>query len=194
MRASVARAFAIPLAVLFAGPQAGATSTAAMRIDAFHERLIDVMQMPDFQARRGELAVVVPQVFDVATIARITLGTTWRTLDATQRDEFQRLLTDLIVATYADRFDRYDDQRFECDDGAPAGDGWVVQCRLLRKSGEPVNLDYYLRDAGVFDVVAGGVSDLSLRRAEYGSIVRDDGYEALLRAIRAAIETHRTGG
>ena len=63
----------------------------------------------------------------------------------------------------------------------------MVKTELVRSSGDKVTLDYYFRDAGVFNVVADGVSDLSLRRADYNSIVKSDGYAALLEHLRSKI-------
>jgi ABC-type transporter MlaC component len=48
-------------------------------------------------------------------------------------------------------------------------------------------LNYYFRDSRVFNVVANGISDLSLRRAEYGSIIKEEGYDVLLEQIQNKI-------
>ena len=63
----------------------------------------------------------------------------------------------------------------------------MVKTLLNRASGEPVNLDYYFRGARVFNVVADGVSDLSLRRADYAGIIREEGIEGLVIHIEASI-------
>jgi phospholipid transport system substrate-binding protein len=63
----------------------------------------------------------------------------------------------------------------------------VVRTRLLRPPDAPVTLDYFLRDGRIFDVVADGVSDLSLRRADYASIIQSRGYPALLEDLDASI-------
>ena len=59
----------------------------------------------------------------------------------------------------------------------------MVKTQLVRANGERVNLDYYFNAGSVFNVVADGVSDLSLRRADYNSIIKQEGYDALIRDI-----------
>ena len=157
------------------------------RIDAFHALLIDVMQTARYADRLAALEPAVPGFFDIATVSRITLGRTWRDLDAARKQEFRELLEALIAATYADRFDSFDGQRFERLESLAGRRGWVVKTQLVRANGERVNLDYYFNAGSVFNVVADGVSDLSLRRADYNSIIKQDGYDALIRDIKENI-------
>ena len=44
-----------------------------------------------------------------------------------------------------------------------------------------------LSSGRVFNVVADGVSDLSLRRADYNSIIKREGYDALIQQVEANI-------
>ncbi|MCZ6708912.1 MAG: ABC transporter substrate-binding protein, partial [Gammaproteobacteria bacterium] len=71
--------------------------------------------------------------------------------------------------------------------------GWVVKTELEKSDGERVNLDYYFRGGKVFNVVADGVSDLSLRRADYNSIIKTEGYDRLLSHIRQNIAKRKAG-
>ena len=130
---------------------------------------------------------MIPGFFDIGTVSRITLGRTWRDLDDARKREFRDLLVALIVATYADRFDSFDGQRFERIESLAGRRGWVVKTQLVRANGERVNLDYYFNAGSVFNVVADGVSDLSLRRADYNSIIKQEGYDALIRDIKENI-------
>lgn len=160
---------------------------AAAKIDAFHELLIRIMQTPAQGDRLAALGPAVAGLFDISSISRISLGRTWRSLEEAAKSGFQDLLRALIAATYADRFDSYDGQRFERLGAQPAGRGWVVKTQLVRANGERVNLDYYFNGDAVYNLVADGVSDLSLRRADYNSIIKEKGYDALLRHIEENI-------
>ena len=168
-------------------PGAAAPQVANARVDGFHALLIEVMQTQRFAERAAALEPNVAGFFDIDTISRIVLGRTWRELDDARKLEFRELLEALIVATYADRFDSYDGQRFERLESLPARRGWVVKTQLVRANGERVNLDYYFNGDDVFNVVADGVSDLSLRRADYNSIIKQEGYDALIRHMRENI-------
>ena len=157
------------------------------RTDEFHATLIEALQTGEYTARFGVLEPAVGQLFDFPTIARISLGSTWKTLAAAQQDEFVELLRVLVVSTYADRFDEFDDQRFERTETAATRRGWAVKTELVRGNGERVNLDYYYQGDRVFNVVADGVSDLSLRRADYNSIIKQEGYDALIGRVKANV-------
>ena len=173
--------------VFLLGTAAKARATPAAKVDAFHTLLLEVMQTEGFAARDAKLKPAVPAFFDLHSIARISLGGSWRKLADAQRTVFIRLMDRLIVATYASRFDSYSGQRFERVEEVQAGTGPVIKTQLVRSNGERVNLDYYFRGGKVFNVVADGVSDLSLRRADYGSVIRKEGYDALLEHIEDSI-------
>lgn len=156
-------------------------AAAQQSVDAFHAALESALRSgAPFTTR---LALVEPQVqahFNLTTIARLSLGATWRNLNATEREQFSLALKDLIAATYADRFANDSGQRFEFIGVNPGRRGPVVRTQLVRQSGAPVRLDYHFRDGQIYNVVADGVSDLSLRRADYNSIVKQQSFAALL--------------
>ena len=159
----------------------------AAKVDAFHQLLIQAMQTPAYADRLAALRPAVGALFDIPTISRISLGRTWRALEESAKAGFQDLLRELVIATYADRFDSYDGQRFERLGTQATGRGWAIKTQLVRANGERVNLDYYFNGDAVYNLVADGVSDLSLRRADYNSIIKQRGYEALLRHIEENI-------
>jgi len=169
-------------------PAADETGGAAPAVIRLQDALLEAMRN---HGSRGErevfLAPVVTAVFDLHNIARISLGPTWRELGEPGRADFTARLGILITATYAARFEADKGLSFQilAVDEAPRGQ--VVRTRLLRPPDAPVALDYFLRDGRIFDVVADGVSDLSLRRADYASIIQSRGYPALLEDLDASI-------
>jgi phospholipid transport system substrate-binding protein len=139
-------------------------------VTQFQATLVDVMLTSgDFSQRKATIAPAVAGLFDVATIARVSAGSGWRELRDDQRSSLVDVLHDLISSTYADRR------------------GPIVKTRLLRKTGEPVNLDYYFRNQRAYDVVVDGVSDLSLRRADYSSVIKNDGFDELIALLNQNI-------
>ena len=175
---------------------AQAPQTPAVLIDDFHQQLLGLMQSSAaFAQREQTIAKVIPKVFDLTSIARVSLGrATWKSLDAQAREQFVALLGELVAATYASRFDSFNDQRFELrETTSPRPGRHVVKTELIRSTGERVNLDYYLNKNRVFNVVADGVSDLSLRRADYSAVIKQSGYPALVSQIEASIAAYRAG-
>jgi phospholipid transport system substrate-binding protein len=170
-----------------------ASETAAANVAAFHAVLAAVAKESDQAAREAQLTPIIAEAFDLRRISAISLGRTWRTLSAAQQDAFVELLTVLVVATFADRFDSDTGLQFVTDKVVAVKSGAVVHTRLIRENGDDVSLNYFARNGRVFNVVADGVSDLSLRRADYNSIIKTEGYAALLAHIEAKIDLARSG-
>ena len=169
-----------------AEPVLEAVAHAQNRVQAFHGELIDAVaeQMPTSE-RYERLRPVVAEVFNSPVIARLSLGRTWRDLSADQRSEFAEALADLIAATYADRFRPGAALAFALVKAEPGRRGPVIRTQLERTEGQPVSLDYHFRSGRIYNVVADGVSDLSLRRADYNTVVKTDGFAALLLSMRS---------
>ncbi|MXX30269.1 MAG: hypothetical protein F4Z45_11430 [Gammaproteobacteria bacterium] len=168
-------------------PGWAAADDVAASVERFHAVLIEAMQTEGFGQRKTLLDPAVAEFFDLGTVARISLGPTWRSLAEERRAAFVALIQRLIIATYADRFDSYSGQSFVQGETVAASTGQVVKTVLNRTNDEPVNLDYYFRSGKAFNVVADGVSDLSLRRADYAGIIRAAGYDGLVADIEASI-------
>jgi len=164
-------------------------------IEGFHKTLIAVMQSDaDFESRYATLLPAVSSAFDLDTVSRMSLGSPWRKLDDESRTEFRALMEQLIVSTYAERFDSYNDQHFEITlVSEPRPGRWLVRTLLHRKNDKPVSLDYYFKGVQVFNVVADGVSDLAVRRADYTAVVNEDGYAGLADSVREKIVGLRDG-
>ncbi len=166
------------------------------RIDDFHATLISVMQTnSNFENRFSKLSPVIKKIFDAPNISRISTGKFWRAQEAHSQQEFTNLMFTLITATYADRFVSYNNQVFTIQAVESKGkDRWLVNCLLTKSDGETVTLDYYLREGVIFNVVANGVSDLSLKRADYASILARDGFDGLIAHINQNILEYRQQG
>ncbi len=164
-----------------------AAGEAAAAVDAFHAVVLEAMQTRGFAQRVALLEPAVAAFFDLDAVARISLGPTWRSLAEERRSAFVDLMRRLVTATYADRFDSYSGQSFVRVETVTASTGPVVKAQLNRSNGKPVNLDYYFRGGKAFNVVADGVSDLSLRRADYAGIIRATGHDGLVADIEAGI-------
>ena len=133
-------------------------------VSAWHQSLLANMQAStDYQGRYQQLQPIVNQVFDSSAIARVSLGATWRKLSSEEQQEFIAIVMNTIAATYADRFVDFNGQKFAVLSELENRPGrWVVKTVLTKSDGGTVNLDYYTKDGRIFNVIADGVSDLSL--------------------------------
>lgn len=186
----------IAIIPVFASSMAMADAAApTATIDRLHSALIEVMKNADalrFEGRRDKLAPVITESFDLAYICKIILGRQWDRLSRIERARMIDTFTRLTVATYAARFDGFSGESFRnVEESAMNRGRMLVRTELVRPRDEPVHLDYVLqqREGGwrIVNVVAEGVSDLSLKRADYGPIIKREGFETLIRKLEGQI-------
>jgi len=167
-------------------------------VDRLHQTLLDIMRGGErlgFDGRYETVGPVLERTFDFGTISRIVTGRYWREASEADRIEFVKTFTRLSAATYADRFSDYNGESFRVDGVEQSRSGKVVKTHIVKGSGETVPLDYVLHetDAGgwrIINVVADGVSDLSLKRADYTSVIREAGFESLIRRLDDKIRSY----
>lgn len=181
------------LALLWLGLAASAAepSPAAPVVEGFHHTLIEVMRDADalgFEGRRARLAPAVEATFDLGYISRLVLGSHWGELGEAERARMVEAFTALTIATYAERFDGYSGEHFETVETRKLKrDAELVRTVLVKADGERVRLDYVLHrtPAGwrVINVLADGVSEIAIKRADYDRVLRDQGFDALIERI-----------
>lgn len=141
--------------------------------------------------RHARFRALLDEHFDMATIAKFTLGRYWRTATDEQRTEFRQLFEDFIVQSYSTRFAEYHGERFVIV-GSTADDGGVivVHGKIEMPSSEDVRVDWHLRAAEggfvIVDIVVEGVSMAVTQRSEFASVIQSrGGIAGLLDALRA---------
>ena len=182
-------------AVVLLGPSPGVTEparNASQTIDALHENLLDVMKNAvdlGYQGRADKLASVIPEFFDIAFMARKSVGRHWKKADEAEQKLFVDAFTRFMIANYAGRFDGFSGQSFETLAEKPARQETVlVETLLINPADENVELNYRMREvAGAWKIVDvyldGTVSELALRRSEFVSIVKREDFDALILAL-----------
>ncbi len=167
-------------------------------VDTLHGALLDTMKEGrdlSYQGRRDRLAPVLRQAFDLPYLSKLVTGRYWRSLDATQRETMRKVFEDLTIATYASRFREYKGERFKYASEKPLKRGRVlVRTELIKSDGGIVRLDYVVspRDSQwrIVNVLADGVSDLALKRADYASVISRQGFEQLLTKLNEQIDQY----
>ena len=185
------------LAVIACAPGlAVAEAPAEATVDDFHQTLRQVMveaQTLEFAGRQRVLAPKLASSFDLAYIAERVSGRHWRDWNEEQRGQMRDTFTALTVATYAARFDGYAGEAFKVTGSEPLKKQRVlVRSELLSADGDAVALDYVLHqtngDWRIINVVAEGVSDLSIKRADYSTVLKSAGFEELMNRLDEQID------
>ena len=171
-------------------------------VERLYAALLDVMKRAGelgFEGRYQALEPVVASSYDVPFMAELILGRQWRELTPEQQKLWLETFARLTVSTYADRFDAWSGESFEVGAVETGTQGtWVVRTKLVRTDGEPVGLDYRMRLSPngwrIIDVFLNGtVSELALRRSEYSVLMKRDGFDALMAAVKEKIAAAEAG-
>lgn len=162
-------------------------------VDALHAALLGAMKAggtTSFAEREKQLDPVVRATFDLPYMAEVAAGRYWKDMTEAQRDRFVAAFSAMSVATYASRFKDFGGESFEDLDQQPGPRDTVWQRSRLNLPGkDPVTLNYLMHKTGptdwkVIDVyLAGSVSEMATRRAEYASVLRAKGVDGLIAAL-----------
>ena len=145
-----------------------------------------------YQGRYELVKPVIDTHFDTDLIAQVVLSRYWRDLETSERQRFVNLFRQLSAATYAANFTGHRGESFTTLGSEELKRGrMMVRTELQRPGEEPVKLDYLLHKKDgqwvIISVIANGVNDLSLKRAEYASVMKENGYNVLVEEIAAKI-------
>ena len=180
------------LFLLAPGPAGGAGIDApAATVERFHGKLLSVMQRAEqlgYRGRYEELEPYIDGCFDIPFIANVVLGRHRDRLSEAQKTEFTGVFGRSSAATYASRFDGYGGEDFVEISREPLKRGRVlIRTELRRPHDDPVSLDYLLHEKQgnwyIISVAADGVNDLSLKRAEYAAVIKEKGFNGLVKEI-----------
>jgi len=172
-------------------------------VEDFHAALIDMMKSSDtmtFDDRVEFLTPRMDEAFDLDFMSSKSVGRQWKQLSTEQQRAWRAKFEQLTVSNYAGRFVGYTGENFETLGDEPAARNTVmVLTRVTVPGDEDVDLNYRLRETRegwrIIDVyLKGTVSELALRRSEYSSTLKRDGFEKLATAIDRKIAEFREEG
>jgi len=169
-------------------------SEAKAVVEKLHASLLTAMQggaQLGFKGREAQLAPIIDSSFDFDSICRIVTGRYWKDASEEQKARFIAVFKQLSVATYASNFSSFSGEKFETSGSEADHEALIIRTTLQPTDGEPVPLNYLLRQANgqwrIMNVVAQGVSDLSLKRADYTAVIKSEGFDSLINRLEKKI-------
>ena len=192
---------ALPLVLLLAAAApsvALAADPAADRVDAFNKALLDTMKQGKTlgaQGRFRKLQPAVEQAFDLPTMTRVAVGPSWSTLSPADQAKLTASFTRMSVATWAHNFDDYSGESFKLGAVSTNASGdKLVRDQLVQKGGDPVNLNYRMRETGgtwkIVDVFYNGsISSIATQRSDFASALSAGGAPALIKKLDTQADT-----
>jgi phospholipid transport system substrate-binding protein len=162
-------------------PAATIMSLQQALVAASHER-----PNADVEERYRALEPTIVKTHNLPYIAEFALRRQWPMLTDAERQRFVAAFQRLSVMTYAARFGNVAPDAFRpLEAGMPDANGRVqVKTAIKREGQADVSLEYLLQQDGddwkIINIVADGVSDLALKRAEYQRLFASGGIEGLI--------------
>ena len=195
---AVAAAFGWPSA---AQDSAVTTDTPAATIASLQQALVAASgrtASSTVEQRYRALEPVVVATHDLPYIAEFALRRQWPSLTENDRERFIAAFQRLSVMTYAARFGNVASDAFRpLETGEPDGNARVQVATGIKREGQPdVSLEYLLQQDmqrwRIINIIADGVSDLALKRAEYQRIFAERGIDGLIAELEQ--QTARLAG
>ena len=184
------RAAVFVVSVLFAGLSSPSVWAAddAERAEAFIVKLADqaITQLTDSSLDLAEqerrFKEIVHEYIAFKSIARWVLGGRhWRSASEDQREKYLTLFEELMVATYAHRFQNYAGEKLIVTGTRVIDAGQtLVQTTLMRPNADkPLRVDWRVRETEgahrVIDIMVEGLSMAQSQRSEFSSLLRSNG-------------------
>ncbi len=129
--------------------------------------------------------------FNFRRMTMLAVGRDWRSATPVQQDRLTEAFKTLLVRTYSNALTQYREQIIDFKPVRMSAADTTVQVRTeVRQPGaQAIGIDYMLEKtpAGwkVFDVVVAGVSLVTNYRGSFGSEVRNNGIDGLIRSLEA---------
>ena len=167
------------------------SAAGADTVRSFYEVLLANMRSGPALGARGRYTRIEPVVrrtFDMPFMTRLAVGPEWNRLDDAQRQQVSQAFERYISAIYAERFDSYSGERLQVTGEQPSPSGTLITTEIVKSNGEPVRLNYLMRQNGgtwqIADVYLNGtISELATHRSEFSSILRAQGIDGLVATL-----------
>ena len=176
---------------LISNPVQSAPASGGDTVHSLYDALLSTMKNGRTLGQSGrftQLEPLIRRIFDLPSMARLSVGPSWATLTETQRQQVTESFGRYISAIYADRFDSYAGQKLQVIGEQPAVAGIMVRSQIVKADGEPVKVDYMMRRYGdswlISDIyLDGAISEVATRRSEFAAILKSQGIDGLIAAL-----------
>jgi phospholipid transport system substrate-binding protein len=179
------------LAFITPYPLHAAPASGGDTVQGLYDALLSTMKNGRTLGQSGrftQLEPVIRRTFDIPSMTRLSVGSSWASLTEGQRQQVTESFGRYISAIYADRFDSYAGQQLQVTSEQPNGPGVMVRSQIVKANGDPVKVDYMMHRNGdswlISDIyLDGAISEVATRRSEFAAIIKNDGVDGLIAAL-----------
>jgi len=152
------------------------------------QQVIDIVKTKTGADRQAAILQVLQTKFDLPAMGRFALGTHWNQATEDQRARFLKAVATAEARAYSERFGQYGGQTLTIGKVTPRANGVsIVDSRLSQTSGQPIKLEWEVRNDRITDVKVEGVSMVMTRRSDFNSYIQNHGgkVDALVQELEA---------
>jgi phospholipid transport system substrate-binding protein len=172
-------------------PAHAAPGSGGDTVQGLYDALLNTMKNGRILGHSGrftQLDPVIRKTFDIPSMARLSVGSSWASLTEAQRQQVTVSFGRYISAIYADRFDSYAGQKLQVTGEQPAAAGVMVRSQIVKANGEVVKVDYVMRRNGDSWLIAdiyldGAISEVATRHSEFAAVLKSQGIDGLIAAL-----------
>lgn len=128
------------------------------------------------------------RLFNFESLTKRAIGPGWKELSAEQQKQAINLFSEILIRSYAARFDWNNKLDIQFSPPVDVGGGRSEVAAVSRYAGNVVHVLYRMESTGsawrVYDVVVEGVSMASNYRTQFDAIRQRGGGEALLKSMQ----------
>ena len=165
-------------------------------VETLHRGLLELSREEaetDLDYRYTRIEPLIDATHDLDYIAQVAVRRHWAEFSAEEREAFVRAFSRMSVMTYASRFVKLSEDTFRILEVNDSGANRAHVLASISRDEQPdIPIEYLLQEGAegwqIVNVIADGVSDLALRRAEYQRILADDSVEELIAHLERQIE------
>jgi phospholipid transport system substrate-binding protein len=175
---------------------AQAAAEARQPVAELYEALESAMRMGrgvPFQQRFDRLAPVIDRTFNLDAILQTSVGLRWSALSEPARQTLFTVFRAFTVASYTANFDNNGGEKFQIlPQTRTSGADIIVESRLIAGNGEPIRIDYVMRNGPggwrIVDVLLdGSISRVAVQRSDFRSLLASGDPNPLIDSLRRKV-------
>ena len=178
--------------LLFVSLRLNADAGPVATIESLHSALLTIARMDgenNFEKKYSLLEPTISKCFDFRKIAKLVTGRYWENGLKSEQEDFEKSLLSTAVHNYVLNFDRNSGLQFELVEKKIRKNKAVIETSLISSDESITKLKYVLYKKEerwfIVNVVARGVSDLSLKRADYMRFLESNSLGNLAKKLNA---------
>jgi phospholipid transport system substrate-binding protein len=187
-------ALAVNLIILVPGARAGGPME---DVKSLIEEIQTILKTKPEKSKRLELVEkATTRHLDFREMGKRSLESTWTSLNRGQQDEFIKVFSDLLKASYANHLDDFAKTKVDYQGETTKADTSEVRIIVIRPNDKiPVNFRLHRASQGwmIYDMTIEGVSMVDNFRTQFAAMIQECSYGELVRCMKDRLKADCKG-